>query len=203
MKIVTRLSVLHSILGIVALLCAQSAIGQQTSPEKPIISKMLVANVYPSGYSEIYPLDSLSGHRVVSTIDFSTLEPAVMIEAPGAIYDFFILCSRWSVEDVIQEQQSGNITAKGLPNHWPQQLPSRAGAARYLPITSTSASGTEAQGERHLLDLLHRHYQANRTDIEARARQREIDQERATAAEAVRLAALPPPEPLSAIRVAF
>lgn len=109
--------------------CGQSVLAQQLAAEKPVISKMLVANVWPAGYSEIYLLDSQSGYRAVSNIDFTIFEPAVMIEMPDAIYDFFILCSRWSVQDVIQEQQSGNIGAKGLPNHWPQQLPSRVGPA--------------------------------------------------------------------------
>lgn len=117
-----------------------------------------------------------------------------MIETADAIYDFFILCSRWTVQDVIQEQQSGNIGAKGFPNHWPLQLPSRAAAAHYLPVTGSFASGSDAHGERQLLDLLHRYYQANRIQIEAQARQREIDEQRANAAaaaEAARRAALP------------
>lgn len=189
MKIFTPLLV---VIGIAVLLCARPASAQDVSPEKPIITKMLVANVWPGGYSEVYALDPLNGERVVSNIDFTVFEPAVMIETPDAIYDFFILCSRWSMQDVVQEQQSGSADARGFPTYWPQQLPSHAAAAHYLPLQSGSGLGVQAVADRRLLDLLHHHYQANRVQIEAHARQRAIDQARATAAEAARRALIPP-----------
>lgn len=163
---------------------------QQPAAEKPIITKLLVANVWPGGYSEVYSLDSLSWFRAVSNIDFTVFEPAVMIETPDVIYDFFLLCSKWTANDVAQEQQYGSADLRGFPKYWPQQLPARAGFAQYLPLPL--ARGSSDQAERHLFDLLHRHYQANRLSIEAQARQREIDNQKATAAEAARRAAIRP-----------
>lgn len=167
------------------------ALAQQTTVEKPVITRLVVANVWPGGYSEVSSLESLSGFRIVTNIDFSVFAPGVMLETDDAIYDFFILCSKWTPRDVAQEQQYGYADARGFPRYWPQQIPPRTGPARYVSIPVASASGTQVQSEGQLFDLLHRYYQANRIQIEAHARQRETDERRATAAEAARRALIP------------
>lgn len=151
---------------------------------------MLVANVWPGGYSEISSLDSFNGYRVVSNFDFSVFEPSITLETAGKTYNFFIISTTWTPEAVAEAQQNGQADARGYPTDWPLLLPPSAGPARFVLITSPlSALSPE---EKSLLDLMHRYYQANRAQLEAAARQRRIDQANAEAAEAARRAALGP-----------
>lgn len=156
------------------------------APEKPIITKFVVANVWPGGYSEVSSLES-SGPRIVTNIDFSVFGPSIWLEANDAIYDLIVLWCKWTPEEVAQEQYYGSADAKGFPKHWPPQLPPRNGPAQYVFLST----GPDAR-EKQLFDLLHRYYQQNRNRLEADARQREIDNQIASTAEAGRRALIPP-----------
>lgn len=173
------------------LLSQPTVSAQAAAPEKPYRATMIAANVWPAGYSEVWLLDS-PGVHFLTNMDLAVLGPGLLIERPEADYDFIILPGIFTEEDVRQGQQDGSLDARGLPKHFPQRLPPPGGPAQFIPfVTGASAAGLTGEGWR-ICDLLHRHYQANRIRIDVEARQREIDQQIATAAEAARRAAIPP-----------
>ncbi len=158
--------------------------------EKPVVMTMLVANTWPSGYSEIWLVGSPAPIHFISNIDPNVFGGSVEIETPDAIYDLIIVGARWSQDEVTQGQADGSIDARGVPNEWPQELPSRGAAAQFVALHPSSSVAGSA--DYAALDSLHRYYQNNRERLETEARQREIDGQIAAAAEAARRAAAGP-----------
>jgi hypothetical protein len=180
-------------LAIVAILLLSSASAQSVgdSANKPFITHLVVATTWPTGYSEIWFVDSPVSFQAVSNIDFQVFGPAFIIETRDAVHDFIILGFSLTRGDVIAEQQAGNADARGLPRYWPQQLPPPAGVAQYVQLPNSSGAIARANDLR-VLDAIHQYYQANRVVLDAAARQRAIDAQRIAAEEAARKAAMPP-----------
>lgn len=167
------------------------ALFAQTPLERPHVMKMIGATVFPAGYSEIWFFEAPE-IRFITNLDLSVFDPGgLYFETEEAIYDFLILPGIYSPEDVRQGQQDGSIDGRGLPKETPWQLPPRAGPAKFIPATAAAGSWQSSASGR-LCDLVHRYYQANRSRLEAEARQRKIDQAIAAAAHAAWLAAIPP-----------
>ena len=185
------------LLGFLALLCfgaiaSNHCYAQQAPAEKPYFARMVVANVWPSGYSELWWLDSPEPLHVISNVDVNVFGPGLFFERPEALYDFFIIGTTFTEEDVRQGQLDGSVDARGVPKEWPPQLPPADGAAQFLAFPSGATAAAQSSDDWGICDLLHRYYQANRAQIDAQAQERARDEAIAAAAEAARRAAIPP-----------
>jgi len=163
----------------------------QASLEKPYIARMLVVNAWPSGYSELWWLDSPKPIHVITNFDVNVFGAGLFFERPEALYDFFIIGTTFTEEDVRQGQLDGSVDARGVPKEWPAHLPARGGPAQFMAYSSGEAAAAQASADWGICDLLHRYYQANRPAIDAQAQQRKMDEASASAAEAARRAAMP------------
>lgn len=187
-----RIDILAALVVLLGLDGVHEARSQHPPAEKPYVTRMLVANVWPSGYSELWWLDSPKPIHVITNIDVNVFGPGLFLERSEALYDFFIIGSTFTEEDVRQGQLDGSVDARGVPRAWPRQLPPRGGPAQFVAFSSGEAASAGASDDWRICDLLHRYYQANRIQIEAQARQREIDAAKATANDAARRALIPP-----------
>ena len=96
-----------------------SAVAPRTSgaeaipEEKPYITRMLFAYVWPSGYSEVWVMDP-PGVHFITNIDMTLFGHGLRLEMPEAIYDLFILPGIFSEDDVRQGQYDGSVDARGM-----------------------------------------------------------------------------------------
>ena len=151
---------------------------------------MLVADVWPCGYSEVWVLDSPFSPHFVSNVDFSIFGQTFTVETAQAVYYFIVVGTVFTADNVLAEQKSGNLDARGVPKYWPQQLPPPTGSGQYAEVTAYNWSLNA--GDLEAVNAIHHYYQINRVALEADARQRAIDEQRIAAEEAARKAAMPP-----------
>lgn len=167
--------------------------GQSANSEtaKPWITHLLIADVWPCGYSEVWLADYPVSARIVSNVDFSMFGPTVTFETADAVQNLIILGVIFTPYNVAVEQQIGDVDSRGMPSYWPSQLPVRSGDAAYVVLPNYNGS-QPSSGGLAILDAVHRYYQSNQATLEAQALQRAVDEQRIEAQQAAARAAAKP-----------